>query len=299
MIWILSAFAFSFFTSLTMLVNQEFKINGRLLSGLRGLGVGLAYMPAMFFVEVPTSPAFWIFIALEVLISTFFSQKLFEASAKYGAGATSITMILSIAFGIVIWWAIDYKGFLELIHSPFTFAGILVSLAFVALGFYLLQRKEISQSISQIKFMMPAVILLALIMINRKEIMEHANFWTATTYYCTISIFGSGVINLIWYFNSKERNDSRFLNKKTIISATILVSIASGLTIFAGNLSSLKAPNPAYVSALSLTSPIWILIINRIRHIKMSLDFKAILILLIALASLIYFANSPLYSALG
>lgn len=297
MTWIISALAFSFFSSLTMLVNQEFKVNGRLLSGLRGIGVGLVFMPLMFFVELPTSPLFWLFIGLEVIISTFFSQKLFEASAKYGAGATSITMVLSVAFGVVLWWIVDYRGFLELISDPLKLTGILVSLLFIAIGFYFVERKEIDKSIKQLRFMMPAVILLALIMINRKEIMEHSDFYSATVYYCTISIFGSGVINMIWYLKSKERQNDYPIRKKTLIKATIYITIASGLMIFTGNLSSLKAPNPAYVSALSLTSPIWIFLINRARNIKMYLNFKAMIILLIALASLVYFANSPIHPA--
>ena len=71
MIWFAAGLAFAFLNAITMLINQRYKVDGRLMSGMRGIGVALLFLPALFFAPVTKKCVFWLLIAAEGLVSTF------------------------------------------------------------------------------------------------------------------------------------------------------------------------------------------------------------------------------------
>lgn len=86
MSWIVAGLLFSFFSSLTMLINQKYKLDGHLISGLRGIFVGLLFCAAIPFVVFPKSGIFWALITIQVALSTFYNARFYESAARYGAG---------------------------------------------------------------------------------------------------------------------------------------------------------------------------------------------------------------------
>lgn len=74
---------FAVFNAGTMLVSQKYKIEGVLMSGLRGVGVAAIYSPAAFFVPFPKSPEFWALIVLEGVLSSFFNSRLYASAARF------------------------------------------------------------------------------------------------------------------------------------------------------------------------------------------------------------------------
>ena len=133
--WFFFGLAFAFLNAMTMLINQKYRLDGRLISGMRGIGVAILYFPAIFFVSAPSSGVFWLLIILEGAISTFFNARLYASAAKYGAGSTSRMNVLAIAFGMVFWWIIDWRRFISLAEDPIVFVGIMAALALTGAGF--------------------------------------------------------------------------------------------------------------------------------------------------------------------
>ena len=115
MIWFTAGLAFAFFGAITMLINQKYKLDGQLISGMRGVGVAALYLPALFFLTPPTNKTFWLLIVAEGLISTFYNARLYESSGRYGASSTSLINVLSIAIGMVL---------LSLINTPAAFTEL-------------------------------------------------------------------------------------------------------------------------------------------------------------------------------
>ena len=72
------------------------------------------------------------------------------------------------------------------------------------------------------------------------------------------------------------------------------MSLASGCTILFGNLASLYVPNPAYISAITLTTPVWVMLVNGFFGVKDKVSIPSIIIMFAGLAALIYFANIPI-----
>lgn len=293
--WFIAGLLFSFFGALTMLVNQKFKLEGHLISGMRGVGIGVAFWFALPFVEFPKSILFWCLILFQACISTFFNARLYESSARYGADSTARISVLAIAYGMVFWWIVDFERFFSLLDSPFVFTGIIISLILISWGFYYMAlQKSVAQK-GEIAYLMPAVIVSAIMLINRKEVMEHADFMSAAIYYCAVSIFISGVANLFIYGLKKGfKNLVSELKTPHILKAGAYMAMASAATILCGNTASYFVPNPAFVNAITLTTPLIIIAINRFYGRCDKISWKGTIIMLIGLCALIYFADSPI-----
>ena len=63
--WVVAGLLFALFQAFTMLVNQKYRIDGHLISGLRGVGVAICFWPAVLFVKFPNSWSFWGLILLQ------------------------------------------------------------------------------------------------------------------------------------------------------------------------------------------------------------------------------------------
>lgn len=195
MLWLAAGILFAVFNAGTMLVSQKYKIEGVLMSGLRGVGVAAIYSPAAFFVPFPESPEFWALIVLEGVLSSFFNSRLYASTARFGAGTTSRISMLAVPIGLVMWWIIMPKRFFELEGAPLVFAGLAVSMAAICLSFYKMSSGGGAMR-GQLAFLTPAVVVLAVMMIVRKEAMEAVAFESAAVYYPLCAIFLSGAINL-------------------------------------------------------------------------------------------------------
>ena len=102
MLWLAAGILFAVFNAGTMLVSQKYKIEGVLMSGLRGVGVVAIYSPAAFFVPFPESPEFWTLIVLEGVLSSFFNSRLYASAARFGAGTTSRISMLAVPIGLLV-----------------------------------------------------------------------------------------------------------------------------------------------------------------------------------------------------
>ena len=221
--WFFFGLAFAFLNAMTMLINQKYRLDGRLISGMRGIGVAILYFPAIFFVSAPSSGVFWLLIILEGAISTFFNARLYASAAKYGAGSTSRMNVLAIAFGMVSWWIIDWRRFISLAEDPIVFVGIMAALALTGAGFLAMSKGGFKKG--EISYMMPAVVVLAAMMINRKELMSHADLLSASVFYCEVSILFSGVANLGLYAHGNgSANLLRELSKSSVVKAGIIMA---------------------------------------------------------------------------
>lgn len=137
--------------------------------------------------------------------------------------------------------------------------------------------------------------MLAVMMIVRKVAMEAVAFESAAVYYPLCAIFLSGAINLtVFALHSGGAKFVCALSSKRIITAGILMSAVSSATIFFGNLSALYVPNPAYLSALSLTAPLWIMVADKFLGVPDKVDSRWLAAMLLSICALIFFAQIPI-----
>lgn len=298
MYWIVAGLLFSVFSALTMLINQKYKLDGHLISGLRGIFVGLLFCAALPFVDFPKGEIFWALIAVQVALSTFYNARFYESAARYGAGSTARISVLAIAFGVIFWWGIDYGRFLLLLKDPPMLSGIVLSLFVICAGFYFMALKGSRTRPGEVAYLMPAVVISAVMLINRKELMEHAEFFSAAVYYCSVSIFLSGVLNIsIYAIKVGFKDFKKQLQTPGVLKAGVIMALASSITILCGNTATFYVPNPAFINALTLTIPLWVFGFDKLLGRNPKINWAGCIIMLLGLVCLIYFANSPLHTA--
>lgn len=290
--WFLTGLAFAFFNSITMLINQRYKLDGHLISAMRGVFVGIAYLPFLFFVRIQHSVSFWLLVVVEGALSAFFNARLCASSARFGAASTSVINVLSIGFGMVLWWVVDSARFFELASVPLRIAGVCASVAALVWGFAKLTRGAGEGKIDRagVLFMLPAVVVFSVMLVVRKEIMDAGDFWAGTICYGGVSIFLSGLINLCVFAASNSRAEfCKKLSSPDVLEAGFFMAVASGCTILFGNFSSWLIPSPAYLSALSLLSPLFIFAYEKYCGRPVRFSAVSVVLMFAGLGGLLYF----------
>ena len=201
---------------------------------------------------------------------------------------------------MILWWLIDFNRLEVLVGHPAIFAAILGALVAVCAGFILMVRSHASDGKrkGELAYLMPAIIVTSMMMINRKEIMNAADIASAVVYYVIGAIFISGSFNLGWHIVEKGWAEfSKELHNRIVLKAAGWMILTSGITIVCGNFASATVPNPAYITAITLLSPLFIMAVNRYSGIQDKVSIPAVCLMLIGLIALIYFANIPLSPA--
>lgn len=294
--WIIPGLLYAFFNALVTFTNEKYTMNSAALGMWRGFGSVLVALPFVFFIAPPSDVWFWVFAAVQGIMVGFFDFKLFSASAKFGAGGASMMLVLSIILSIVLWWAIDYHRLLALLHDPKVFIPILIALAGALTGYTHLTGGSMNKDL--LKYMAPAIVTLSLMTLNAKNIVERAPILEAVLYYMVVIGGVGGLFNAVLYRTAAtDKSWAAFKAaafSKNALHGGLLILGSSVLLMVSKNFSMEHIPNPGYLNALALTTPLWILFLNRFLHIRTRVSVKATLFTLVCVAVLVYFANIPL-----
>lgn len=291
--WAIPGILYAFFNSIVIFTNEKFKMASTILGMFRGFGSMLVITPFLFFVPVPHGWVFWTFAILQGIMVGFFDYKLFSASARFGAGGTAMMTVLAIILTIVLWWFIQFNQLWDLLHNPFIFAGILLSISGCVWGYITLVGKQMTREL--FFYMLPAVIALVLMTLNSKFMSGRAPLAETTIYYVFIIGIVGGLFNFVLYLMRHKQQPFKHLfseiKTKTYLQGGGLMVLCSVLLMTFKNDAMRYIPNPGYLNTLALTSPLWILLLNRIEKIQTRVSIPAVLFTLMAIACLVYFSN--------
>lgn len=288
MFWFVYAILFAFFDAGTLTVNQRYRVDGYMLAAWRGFGVSLCALPFLFFVNLPIEWSFWLRAAMQGIFTGFLTSRLYNSVALFGAGATSRILVLSIVISALMWWGLHPEDFTALARNPALLIGIIASLAAAIYGYLRMSDHARSQGI--VGYMALAVIVAAIISVNRKSLMALDGFLAGNTIYFLVSMFVSGVYNSLAYFIKTKCSIREFFAVATEIRSVKsggIIALLSALSLFFCDYALSEAPNPAYVNAITLSSPLWVLVYNRFTGYKNNFRKSGLAIMLISTAILI------------
>ena len=294
MLWIINGLIYGFFTALYMLFNQHYRVNGYILGIWRGFGIFLLFVPSVFFFPAVNNITYWGLLILQGLLIGIYDSHLFFASFKYGAGATSRFMAITVLLTTFIWWALTPQKFSDLVNK----GEILVTLILVLCGFTYCYWQMLQNRVSRqaAEYIMPAVISLSAMCIITKYIaIGGLSIWQALAYYLTVSTFVSGCYNLLFYLSERKNTTLQnimheILSRRMIKIGTLLV-LFSVLLIVAKTLALRIAPNPGYVASLLLVAPLFVMALNNYHKVDDNVSVKEGLAMLFFLFLLVFLVN--------
>ncbi len=256
--WMFAVFIFTVISSLAYLVNQYFKMPGRLLVFWSRCFTVLIMTPFMFFVEWPSSKVFYLAVSITAFLAGFADMRLQNVIAKHGGGVVSRSMPLIIFITFPVWFLFDVSLFYEYLDNPLRALGILG----VLMGFVYFARnlKKCEISSSATKAMMPSVIAYSASTILNKFSMQQGNYEGVV--FCYMYVQSLLVIPIIGIYSSaiKELKVDfvEGLSKRRIAGVSLIVSLFWLCGMVFRNTSMISIPNPAYFAAISQLSPVLI-----------------------------------------
>ena len=293
MIWILNGLLYGFFTALYTLANQKYQMNGYLLGIWRGFGIAAIFFPFTFLFPLPQNLYYWGLLILQGWLIGFYDSHLFFASARYGAGPTSRVMAVTVLITTIIWWLMTPHEFLKILQNGTVFMTLILIILGFTVSYWLMLKDSITKEITL--YMAPVILALAFMSVITKDIAIHSSSsWSGIIYYLTVSTFVSGVYNS-YLFVKKEKLDMKGYVRQVFFAPTraaglYIVGFSAAL-IMAKTIALRVAPNPGYVTALLLTSPFFVLIMNKYNRIPDDFSLRAGLFNVLFLIALLVLVN--------
>ena len=288
MLWIIDGLIYGFFTAVYTIFNQHYKLNAYLLGMWRGWGIAFCFAPFLYFLGFPSSAYYWFLLIMQGLMIAVYDSHLFFASARYGAGPTSRVMALTAMVTTLFWWFLTPESFLKLLDN----GTLVITIILLLFGFTVCYWQMIKSPVSQelVNYMIPAILSLSGKSIATREIASFGTTaWSGITYYLTIAVFVSGSVNACWYVRSVKPGFSGFFRQvfspRMIRIGFYVVSFSAAL-ITAKNLALRTAPNPGYVIALLLTSPLFVFGLNKYNKIPDDISIREGFLMIAFLAAL-------------
>ncbi len=293
MTWVITGLFYGLFMSFYTYINQKYKLNGYILGMWRGFGIMLVTFPIIFVEPFYFDPIYFILLTVQGLFIGYFDSRVFMASARFGAGGTSRTLVFSIVISTILWWILHPADFLVLWQRPWILLGIIAALSGTIISYLFITKDPFSKQL--ITFRMPAVVVGSLVSTVNKEIMLRHQLETGIGYYLVYSMFISGLYNLYIYASQGRMTKNRVLKEvfaPKVVQASFMLILFSIALIIAKSISLAYTPNTGYVNALSLTSPLWIILFNHYFKEKDLVSVRAGLVLIISLFFLTILASA-------
>lgn len=247
-----------------LLVNQHFKMRASTLMLWRGFGVALAYLPLALTVPWPDKTVFYLLtITLGVIVS-FFDKLCMESSAKYGAGVTSRLLPMGVWLTFLMYLITNPAHTQTLLQAPLRAAGIVAALAIGVGAISFLRKDAISKQ--ALLFLAPALVMVGFIdLINKYAMAASPNPLSGAFVYGFVMSLTIGVVTVIRrrFFEEKKVNIMQSFERGVFKGGLLVVMfIVAGM--INKNIAMFYTPNPAYVSVLALSSPLWIAFYNKL-----------------------------------
>lgn len=268
-------------------------MNGYLLGIWRGFGIAAIFFPFTFLFPLPQNFYYWGLLILQGWLIGFYDSHLFFASARYGAGPTSRVMAVTVLITTIIWWLMTPHEFDKILANKTVFSLLIFILLGFTVSYWLMLKDSITKEITF--YMAPVILALAFMSVITKDIAIHSSSsWSGIIYYLTVSTFVSGVYNS-YLFVKKEKLDMKGYVRQVFSTPTraaglYIVGFSAAL-IMAKTIALRVAPNPGYVTALLLTSPFFVLIMNKYNRIPDDFSLLAGLFNVLFLIALLVLVN--------
>ena len=258
--WLIFALITSVLYALYHICNQESKLKAEIFIIYRGFIAALAATPLAIIYHYIFPWQFYAIILFQGITISYMDYKYFQAFHKFGAENVNSIRPLTVMITFTLWLIIEPSIIGQYLSNPLRSIIIIASLIGIMYAVMNYQHQKIGKE--SLKFMVPLLFLSSLIDTSNKLITNYAEGHLLALTFHRIAFTG-WIIGCINLFLNRHKNIKikELIDIKNIYRGSfILVLIVSMITI---NFAMHYTPNPAYTSAITYLSVIWIMLINK------------------------------------
>ena len=293
--WIVFALITAFAQAAVPLINEYFKVRSiHLLFWMRVM-TSIALLPVVLFVPWPDNPLFYVFTLASALIFAYADIIYVGLAATIGAGVVSRIEPLSVGLTFLLWLVVAPMMISDYLDQPLRGGGIIF--AFVGSLYFALRLQNCTLSREALRRLLPMIILVAFGVVSAKMAMDSSPTFSGVIYYALIqSVFV--LVVYILALNIKPLairfeglGHSISLKDKRVLLAGFCMGVNWMIGVPSKQYAFSLVENPAYVTLIALTSPLWVLAVYRLVGRREEADVKSGLGLVICAAALVVFTQ--------
>lgn len=246
-------------------------------------------LPVLCFVGWPGSPVFYVATFITAFIWAYADLSSFRATEEFGAGAITRMIPMNVLVTFFMWLALSPDTLDGYLSNPMQGLGIFISLCGAVFFAMRLQRGPISRE--SLRVLGPVILMSGMGVVYAKIALDHA-----TTPTIHSGVFGYMVVQaffMILIFGALElagRPVPRAVfTGRVAMTSGFLMGINSVVHLMFKSYAYMMVENPAYVSAVILTTPLWVLLYYRLVKKQNVGDIKAGFMVVICAAAMIGF----------
>lgn len=265
MLWLVAALITSFSRAGMRLSNQYFQLQGIQLVITTKLLLALCIVPILFFIPWPSQPLFYLYLVIQAPFIVYQDIKVFDLTAQHGAGVVTRIEPLNMVLTFFVWLAITPALFASHLHDPSIFLGVVATLLFIVFCSIHIRNCPINMAV--LKQMLPLIFISTIVTILAKLSIDQAEHDSAIF----ILIFIQSIFILILGLFSNQKMKTITIEElfdRTKIWFCIIVTLIMSISAFGRIYAFRYVDNPAYVSAIILLAPFWVILFYKLTKHK-------------------------------
>jgi hypothetical protein len=268
MIWAVWALGNAGLYGIVAQLNSYWRLPGKLLVRWRNLIPAAFAFPFVILFPPPGDPLFYVAAITSSLLTSFHDARMFDLAGKFGGAVVLRLRSLVLPLVFLGWLVIDPGYLTKLFTHPWLGSGLLLCLLVSSFCLFQLQHCAISRA--AMKSMLPIILAGVGFDIANKTAMDHGAFPQNIAYY----IFLVSGLPILYRLILNPKRTPKFVREMASVSkrGAIVGLIWVGMML-TKNMAMMITPNPAYVTAVTLTSPFWASLLMQFRGEKEEADW--------------------------
>jgi hypothetical protein len=221
----------------------------------------LVALPVLFFVGWPTQPVFYVATFVTAFIWAYADLSSFRATEEFGAGSITRLIPLNVLVTFIMWIVIDPDILDQYLATPWKSLGIFgatCGAVYFAMG---MQKSPVSRH--AIRALGPVILMSGMGVVFAKIALDSTDIHSGVFGYMVVQAFFMilifGALEAVWHPVPRAVFAGR-----VAIQTGFLMGLNSVVHLIFKSYGYQLVDNPAYISVLILTTPLWVLLYYRV-----------------------------------
>lgn len=249
----------------------------------------LIALPVLAFVGLPDNPTFYAATFVTAFIWAYADLSSIRAAEEFGAGVITRLIPLNVLVTFFMWIALDPETLTRYMEAPFRGLGILAATAAAVFFAMRLQKGPVTRE--HLRALGPVILMSGMGVVYAKIALDsassmHSGVFGYMALQALLMIIIFGVLEAVW--NPVPR--AVFAGRVAMTSG-LLMGLNTVVHMILKTYGYQLVENPAYISVVILTTPIWVMLYYRLVQKQPVGDVKAGLMVVLSVLALLGFVS--------